>query len=131
MKPETLRQRQARLKPNIEEFSLEHLNGEFLENVLDFVAYLQKYKPLKWCITNGWSNGLCQVELLKDVKLTILVQKFQLGEYENEIIRERLAELIWNGLFYCAHDPKSPPAGKGCNPNKGCSPGRTKIVLGK
>ena len=126
------RKEQEKLKPKIEDFILEHIDGNTKEIVLDFVAFLRENNmPPKWCTTNGWTNGFCQVELLKGSVLTVLMHLTRMNEYEEVIMNEGLQDLICGNVFYCAHDPKSPLAGKGCNPKKRCAYGRKVTVLDK
>ena len=136
------RKEQEKLKPIIEDFATEHLDGDIRKMILDFVAHLRANgMPLKWTSTNGWSakyksQTICQIVLAlgtfaDDTVWWVTPDLTHLNEYEAVIMSKGLQDFIWDNVFYCAHDPKSPLAGKGCNPNKGCAPGKNCTILGR
>ena len=137
-------------KPKIEDVIIEFFDGDMKESALSFATYLRenKMKPV-WAVMNGWKamykgKVICYINLQARKSRRHWCDKqwfdesepirswaithhlFNIVKYEETIINEGLQDIIWNNLCYCKHcfSEKWP----GVRP---CSPGISKIVLGK
>jgi hypothetical protein len=137
------RKEQEKAKPLIEDFIIKHLNGNLKQTVLSFVAYLRENNmTLKWVSMNGWDAVLkkekvCHINVplgtgTLDEHIWFVSPILDcIADYEKTIKSEGLQDFIWSNVFYCVHDPKSPYAGRNCNPKKGCAGGIDITTLGK
>jgi len=137
------RKEQQKIKPVIEDFIIEHFDGELKQTVLDFVSYLRANDmSVKWVSLNGWDAGykkekICHINLplgtgtLNEHIWFISPILNHINDYEELIKSEKLQNFIWDNIFYCVHDPKSPYAGRNCSPKKGCAGGINTAALGK
>jgi len=130
LKTETLRQRQARLKPSVEDAIRQTLNGEMRENALDFVAYVgERNISFRWAgIQNTWHAsfkgkriGFIRVNTEGNEKHAwkVGVSLFNFRNYEIEIIQEGLHGKLDENLSRCS-----------CFPNK-CGHAKNDVVFGK
>ena len=132
---------QRELKPDIEDILPHFLDGDELENALDFIAHLRsnKMNP-RWAgVHNTWNCNykgkiICFIRFgitwhakwkTNKIKWEISPNLININAYENEIINENMQNSIWDGLVYC----------KSCINSNGsmrkCSPGVNKTVLKK
>ncbi|MCL2361680.1 MAG: hypothetical protein FWC73_07705 [Defluviitaleaceae bacterium] len=124
-------------KPQIEETINDVLHGDALKNALDFVAFLRanKLSP-RWASLNSWAvsyknQRVCYIRLsgtahyhnLEDGSWHINHVNYGQTELvgdddEQYISNERLKDMVWNNVKYCA---------KCYN----CKPGNVVTVLGR
>ena len=129
-KNETLRQRQERTKPLIDDAIRESLDGDMRKNALDFVASVRKNKlNLSWGgVVNTW-KALCKGKPICFIRVdtehneknawSASVRLHHFREYENIIIHEGLQDEIFNNLSHC-----------NCQPSK-CGHAKKDTVFGK
>jgi len=129
-KNETLRQRQERIKPLIEDAINQSLDCDMKRNALDFVAYVRTNKlNLSWGgVINTWKatckgSPICyiRVDTAHNEKYawSAGVRLHHFREYENIIISEGLHDEIFENLSHCD-----------CHPNK-CGHAKKDTVFGK
>jgi len=114
----TLLRVQKELKPNIEDFISHVFDGEYWDNVLDFIAWLRenKMKP-KWSgLRNAW-NANSKGKVLYYIRLGGFGDKYpdcnypgrwvitpyllNVRNYEDKIFKEGLQDFIWEHLNHC------------------------------
>ena len=107
---------QKKTKPKIEDVIPYYLDGNMKKTALDFVSYLHenKMKPV-WASANAWkvsykSKGVCYVRLHRgeieknnwNSKSWVIEPRiFNYDEYEEQIVNEKLQDIIWKNLYYC------------------------------
>ena len=118
-------QEEKKIKPKIEEIVSDYLDGEKLENILDFAAWLRagKMTPTfgsKSSAGVSYTTRVCYVKIYKDSWYIWPAGKQ--GAYANDfLICEELKEIVEASLAPCK------PCGHQCNSGLGF----TKTVCGK
>ena len=125
------------LKPKIEDIIADVLDGDTLENALDFVEFLRanKLSP-RWASLNAWAvsyknQRVCYIRLFGTAHYHNLEEgswhinhvnygqtDLERDENKRYISDERLKDMVWNNVRHCA---------KCYN----CKPGNVVTVLGK
>ena len=119
-------QEQKALKPKIEDFILECLNGETQQTALDFVAYVKSMKMNpRWSHKNAWdvrykNGGVCKIYVWDGGWLIRPSFNYNYDDALMAFLAEnKLQEIIWNNIGHCRACQKSRCAIK------------SKIILGK
>ena len=140
-------------KPSIEEVIASCFEGDLQKSALGFAAFMRENNtPFKLFTSTTRSQmachkkeRLCQIIVYgeddwKHVNYhqpgdppywNLIPVLTHLNDYKDTVISQNWQPVLWDNVFYCAHDPRSPLAGKGCSPNKKCAGGRSITILDK
>ena len=110
-------EKEIKIKPKIEEIAADYLDGDALNNLLDFVAWLRagRMTPTFGSKSSegiSYTTRVCYIKIYKD--LWYIWPAGKKGAYVNDfLICEELKEIIGASLAACK------PCGHNCNSGKG------------